>query len=216
MKAAKMDDGVRPRLEARRIAFLKAATLVFLEKGYANTTLDDIIARSGGSRQTLYSLFGGKQGLFEAIIADRSAKVFAAFDATNLLDRTPDDMLTEIGVQFLQTVLSADALGTFRLLVAEGTQMKELVERFWDLGPGKARALLGGYFEQQVIRGKLRLRDTEEAADQFLGMLMGSFQTPCLLGLREPPSAGEIVSSVRAAVDCFVHGSLAKDLAHSD
>ena len=55
---------------------LLAAREVFEAKGYAAATLDDVIARSGGSRQTLYEQFGGKQGLFEAMVSDRCSKVF--------------------------------------------------------------------------------------------------------------------------------------------
>jgi hypothetical protein len=37
----------RPRLEARRRAFVEAASEVFRDKGYAEATLDDVIAISG-------------------------------------------------------------------------------------------------------------------------------------------------------------------------
>src|SRR5258708_3587365 len=101
MMSEEADAVRRPRLAARRHAFLEAATAVFLEKGYANATLDDIIARSGGSRQTLYSLFGGKQGLFEALIAEHCDKLFASFRAEGLLDRPPDEVLVEGGIRYL-------------------------------------------------------------------------------------------------------------------
>jgi TetR/AcrR family transcriptional regulator, mexJK operon transcriptional repressor len=210
MSSEKTDCQIGPRLMARRLAFLEAAATAFLEKGYANTTLDDIIARSGGSRQTLYSLFGGKQGLFEAILVERTSRIFAVFHAEDLLDRPPHEMLTEIGIRFLETILKPDALGTYKLMVAESVQMKELVERFWETGPGRARALLAGYFEQQTLRGRLRLPDPEAAANQFFGMLMGSWHIRCLLGLRETPDAEEIGSYVRASVDCFLNGCGAK------
>jgi hypothetical protein len=41
-------------------------------------------------------------------------------------------------------------------------------------------------------------------------MLTGSWQTQCLLGLRETPDAEEIGSYVRASVDCFLDGCRAK------
>ena len=66
----------RKRLAARREAFLAAAKEVFQKKGFAEATLDDVIAVSGGSRQTLYELFGGKQGLFEAIISETCETIF--------------------------------------------------------------------------------------------------------------------------------------------
>ena len=104
------------RLETRRRAFLDAANAAFLEKGYAGTTLGDIIARSGGSRQTLYALFGGKQGLFEATVAERNAEIFRPLRAEGHLDRAPEVVLVEIGKHFLRNVLSPQALGLFLAL----------------------------------------------------------------------------------------------------
>jgi AcrR family transcriptional regulator len=179
---------------------------VFLEKGYANATLDDVIARSGGSRQTLYSLFGGKQGLFEALITERNNKILAPLNAEHLLERTPDEVLVEVGIRYLETVMTPDMLGIHRLVVAEGVFMKELAERFWEMGPAHTRALLAGYFEQQNRRGTLRLDNPGEAAQQFWGMLLGSFQMQCLLGLREAPGPEEIRAFVKTAVAWFLDG----------
>ena len=200
------DTTTRPRRVARRQAFLQAAMSVFLEKGYANATLDDVIARSGGSRQTLYSLFGGKQGLFEALITERVGKIFAPFIAEHVLDRTPDEVLMDVGVRYLETVMTPDLLGLHRLVVAEGVFMKELAERFWEMGPAQTRALLADYFEQQNRRGVLRLDNPEQAAQQFWGMLLGSFQMQCLLGLREAPGPEEIGAFVKTAVAWFLDG----------
>jgi TetR/AcrR family transcriptional repressor of mexJK operon len=204
-------EATRPRLEARRRAFLDAATAVFLEKGYANATLDDVIARSGGSRQTLYSLFGGKQGLFEALVAERCNKIFAPLCAEDLLDRAPDEVLVDLGVRYLEAVTTPDALGVYRLVVAEGVFMKDLAERFWNTGPGRSRALLAAYLEQQARRGTLRLHDPERAAQQFWGMLLGQYQMQCLLGLREAPESSEIAVFVQTAVTRFLDGCRADD-----
>jgi AcrR family transcriptional regulator len=199
-------DTLTRRQVARRGAFMEAATAVFLEKGYANATLDDIIARSGGSRQTLYTLFGGKQGLFEALVAERSNSIFNPFAADELLDRTPDEVLVDLATRYLAAVTTPEALGIYRLIIAEGVFRKELAERFWQVGPGRARALLAGYFERQTKRGVLRVQDPDQAAHQFWGMLLGSFQMQCLLGLRDVPEPEEIEASVRTAVTGFLDG----------
>ena len=203
------------RMAARRHAFLEAATAVFLEKGYANTTLADVIARSGGSLQTLYSLFGSKQGLFEALVAERHAEalaeVFAPFRAEDLLDQAPDDVLAAVGTRFLQAIMTPQALGIYRLVLAESVLMTELAERVWAMGPAHIRMLVAEYFRQQARRGTLRLQDPEQAAHQFWGMLLGgSFHMQCLLGLREAPEPEEIEASVRTAVALFLDGCRAR------
>jgi len=201
------EPAARSRLEARRRAFLNAAHAAFLEKGYANTTLGDIIAKSGGSRQTLYTLFGGKQGLFEAIVAELNAEIFRPLRAEGQLDRAPDDVLVEIGSRFLRTVLTPSALGVFRLVVAEGPSTRELSEQFWDVGPARTITAFETYFAEQTRRGVLQLTDPNQAARQFQGLLLGNFHMQCLLGIREIPSPEEIEAFVRAAVMRFLDGS---------
>lgn len=194
------------RLETRRRAFLDAANAAFLEKGYANTTLGDIIAKSGGSRQTLYALFGGKQGLFEAIVAERNTEIFRPLRAEGQLDRAPEDVLVEIGTRFVQMVLAPEALGMFRVVVAEGPSMRELSERFWDVGPARTITAFESYFAEQTRRGMLNLADAKQAGRQFQGMLLGNFHLQCLIGVREIPSADEIDAFVKTAVKRFLDG----------
>jgi TetR/AcrR family transcriptional repressor of mexJK operon len=197
----------RPKLEARRRAFLEAATDVFLEKGYAGATLDDVIARSGGSRQTLYALFGGKQGLFEAIMRDRCGAIFAALDADGMLDRAPDVVLVEFGARLLGVVCAPEAIGIFRLVVAESASMPDLAELFWNTGPGRTHALLARYIGEQVRRGALHVSDPEEAAQQFWGMLLSGFHMQCVFGLRSAPRPDEVNAFVKTAVARFLDGS---------
>jgi AcrR family transcriptional regulator len=201
------EPAARSRLAARRLAFLQAANAAFLEKGYANTTLGDIIAKSGGSRQTLYTLFGGKQGLFEAIVAELNAEIFRPLRAEGQLDRAPEDVLAEVGIRFLRTVLTPEALGVYRLVVAEGPAMRELSEQFWNVGPARTITAFESYFAEQTRRGVLSLADPNQAARQFQGILLGSFHMQCLLGVREIPGPEEIEAFVKTAVTRFLDGS---------
>ena len=52
---------------AQRQAILRAAIEVFLERGYANASIDAIVARAGGSKATVYAYFPTKVQLFAAV-----------------------------------------------------------------------------------------------------------------------------------------------------
>ena len=197
---------LRHSLEARRKAFMDAATKVFLEKGYAGATLDDVIARSGGSRQTLYALFGGKQGMFEALVAERSASIFEPFQADDINDLPPEAFLPKLGARYLAIITTPEALGMFRIVVSESMARKEIGEMFWRAGPGNARILLARYFAAQVKRQALRLDDPEQAAREFIGMLLGTMHMECLFGLRSAPGPEEIDVSVGNVVKQFLDG----------
>ena len=52
------------RAAAKRAQITKAAREVFLERGYAATSMDAVTALAGVSKQTLYSYFPSKGELF--------------------------------------------------------------------------------------------------------------------------------------------------------
>lgn len=197
-----------PRLQARREAFLRAAAEVFAEKGFAVATLDDVIARSGGSRQTLYALFGGKQGLFEALLAEKCRKIFGGMTMEQVLAQPVREALAGIGTRFLTVVTSREGIAVHRLVLAEAQRMPEVVEAFWKQGPGRNRALLARYLALQAERGVLRIPDPDVASGAFWGMLQGPFQPQLLLGLRPAPAPDEIDAVVRDVVARFLDGCL--------
>ncbi len=194
------------RLAARREAFLSAAREVFQEKGFAEATLDDVIARSGGSRQTLYALFGGKQGLFEALITNAAEAIFRGLTPEKLAPHTPELALTAFGIRYLQTVTSPEAISLNRLVVAEALRIPDLAQRYWQLGPGRSRDFLIEFFDRQIARGQLDMEDSRKGADHFLEMLSGTFRFQCLLGIRQPPDETEVVAAVKGAVAQFLNG----------
>ena len=56
---------------ARRAQIIEAAISCFLEKGYANTSMSDIIKASGLSSGSIYSHFSGKEDILNTAINER-------------------------------------------------------------------------------------------------------------------------------------------------
>lgn len=54
--------------EARRLAFLNAALDEFFERGFSAARMDDIAARAGVTKGTLYLYFDSKEALFTALV----------------------------------------------------------------------------------------------------------------------------------------------------
>jgi AcrR family transcriptional regulator len=185
---------------------LEAGRAVFHEKGFADATLDDVIAKSGGSRQTLYALFGGKQGLFEAIVSDNCETIYRGMALNALATRSPAEVLEEVGTRYLAIVTSPECLSLNRMVISEAPRMPELAQRFWSLGPGRSRSFLTAFFETQIARKTLRLSDPAAAADHFIEMLSGTTRMQCLIGVRAPPSKSEAKKIVKGAVAQFLDG----------
>jgi TetR/AcrR family transcriptional regulator, mexJK operon transcriptional repressor len=193
---------------ARRDAFLAAAREVFVKKGFAEATLDDVIALSGGSRQTLYALFGGKQGLFEAIISDNCETFFQGLTPEKLATLATDEVLKEVGTRYLAIVTSPSCLSLNRLVIAEQPRIPQFAQRFWKLGPGRSRTFLAEFFDRQIESGLLQMPNSRAGAEYFFDMLSGTVRLQCLIGLRQPPDPQEIDEMVRGAVAHFLNGCL--------
>src|SRR3546814_13107025 len=58
-----------------RAKLLSACRKSFGEKGYAEASMDDFTAEAGLTRGALYHHFGGKKGLFEAVVRQIDAEL---------------------------------------------------------------------------------------------------------------------------------------------
>src|SRR5260221_5170329 len=79
LSARKLAPGKKRRggrlTEKRRQEIVRRAVKLFLDRGYEQVSIDDIVAEIGGSKRTLYARFGGKAGLFGTVIAEYCAAV---------------------------------------------------------------------------------------------------------------------------------------------
>ena len=68
MSTAGAHMGVRAEQKAQTSSrLISAARTIFVERGYAQTSMDELCAAAGVTRGALYHNFGGKEGLFEAV-----------------------------------------------------------------------------------------------------------------------------------------------------
>lgn len=54
--------------ERNRDALLRACSELVLERGYAGTSLDEVAAQAGLTKGAIYSIFGSKSALFQAVL----------------------------------------------------------------------------------------------------------------------------------------------------
>lgn len=79
---------------------ISAGLELFLKNGFTNTSLNDIINKSGGSLSTIYKLFGSKEGLFKAIIDRGVQKIHS--DISKKISLEDSDDLEEFLYKFAE------------------------------------------------------------------------------------------------------------------
>ena len=104
----------RRRKDARPSELTAAALQLFIEKGYAATRLDDIAARAGVVKGTLYLYFDRKEALFNAVVREG---LVPALSLSEWKERIADyagsspDLLREVILDFWRVVGSGQAGG---------------------------------------------------------------------------------------------------------
>jgi len=195
---------VRSGEDPLRERLLKAATEVFLEKGFAATSVDEIASRAKASKLTFYNHFGNKEKLFEAIVTRLNSTMFQGFVGALEADVPMDQALYFFVKQLAEMLYTDEAIKLVRVLHAEAARFPELADIFDRAGPQRAHALLAAYFEQKISNGLLRRVDPFTAADHLIHMALGEAFRRVLLGLSSAPSRKDVESRIKIALKAFL------------
>jgi len=128
-------DDKQARAARKRAQIQRAAIAQFLQHGYAGTSIDDITAAARVSKQTVYKHFGGKEGLFLAIINDTVGEVLDEFfDRMDLRFNDSADLereLCAIARRFLSLLMRPELLALRRLVIGEANRFPQLGDVWW-------------------------------------------------------------------------------------
>jgi TetR/AcrR family transcriptional regulator, mexJK operon transcriptional repressor len=193
--------------EQRRERIVRLVWPLFLKKGYDNVSIDEIISLVGGSKATIYAWFGGKEGLFEAVVAQKCEEVVLAIHTSTT--GSLEAQLIEIGHSFLAMVLSQPILEFHRLMVSIGRTFPETGRLFYLTGPASAYKIVATWIAKQQAAGRIGEDDPDRLAVLFLDMLIGEHQLSALTGIARTPRREKIDDTVRLAVKVFLRGCAA-------
>ena len=153
------------RKDARPPEILDSALAVFAQKGFAATRLDDVAAKAGITKGTIYLYFDSKQALFEALARqsvgaqiEQIKAQLAAFPGS-----TPE-LLRLVLSTMGHFITTSDRVVLPRLVLAEAANFPKLAE-FWrreviDSGIG----LMSGIIRRGIERGEFREIEPQHAA----------------------------------------------------
>ncbi len=145
------------RKEARPAELLAAALDLFVERGYAGTRLDDVAARAGVSKGTLYLYFAAKEDLFKAVVRENIVSLISAkADAVAGHGGPSDALLADLISSWWHEFGSTRAGGISKLLMAESGNFPEIARFFLDEVIVPWHALLGSAVERGIARGEFR------------------------------------------------------------
>jgi len=193
----------RCTLPERRQALLDAARDVFLERGYANATIDAVVERAGGSKATVYALFENKEGLFAALVAEAAEELSALVQSYPLDGRIEDD-LRDFGVHYLEILIRPERLALFRLVLGECGRVPEVGEIFFRTGPQVIFRKVADMLRSAAARGQITISDVEGMAHFFIDAVRGHVHMEVMLNPTRRPTQKDIERHVDFVVENFL------------
>jgi TetR/AcrR family transcriptional repressor of mexJK operon len=179
-------------------AILEAAARVFLADGFASS-VDRIAAEAGVAKQTVYSRFGSKEGLFRAMAERMKAPLVDLL----LDDGAAEAVLTRFGAATFERLVAAESIRLTRLLIAQAGQFPDLAAVHYAVGPCRNRDVLAAYLDRLAAAGRMPATDCAAAAETFLSLLQGLYRHQLLLGAGEAPDPAARAAHVARVVAQF-------------
>jgi len=176
--SAPIQDGSRTvsrrerRKESRPGELLDAALDLFVEHGFAATRLEDIAARAGVSKGTLYLYFDSKEALFQALVRRNLLPLIERFRLASETSELPSAVLIERTLRGWWVEFGGTRLaGLAKLVVSEAGNFPEVARFFDDEVVRPTHALLAAIVGRGIARGEFRPVDLEAAAYLWLSPL---------------------------------------------
>jgi AcrR family transcriptional regulator len=192
------------QFENRCQRFVDVAQELFLERGFAGTSVNEVVRRAGGSLATLYAEFSTKDELFEAVMNRRATTMFTSI--VNSKSPMPDvaSELLQLAKRLQTHMLSDDALAVYRLAVHEGPKFPSVRNAVLINGLKEFLNRLGDYFTALAASGRLEIDDPAAAAELFMTLIQGQLRTIAACGDADSLSRKYRAEHLARAIEVFL------------
>lgn len=176
------------RKDARPAEIVEAARQEFVARGFAAAKVEEIAARAGVSKGTVYLYFDTKEALFEAVMR---ANVLPVIEGAATLLGSASDMPAPAQLRFLLETMYRELVGTERrklmqLMIAEGPHFPQLVDFYHREVVRRGMEIVRRLIERGAARGEFDPRGMERHPKLILApALMAALYTG-LFGHRDP------------------------------
>jgi TetR/AcrR family transcriptional repressor of mexJK operon len=166
----------RPRREAvaaRQDELLKMALEQFLTHGYAHVSLAMVARAARVAMRTIYTKFGGKEGILAAVIDAERARHQEELAALGLDQMDLGSRLNRMAHHLAQRSSRPQLMRLYAMVAAEGST--QVLQALYAAGPGQAMAVLLAMFSRPEAEGLFRQDlSKEQLCEHFFSCVCGS------------------------------------------
>ena len=195
----------REQQELRHEELLNIALDIFLERGFEQTTMEEIATQVGMSKRTVYARYPDKAGLFKATVRRAIERYTVPREALEAV-ATDDLEETLAAIARLRIANLAKPVATKlqRILTAQSYRFPELFHDAFEEGTGPTVSFLIDLFEHYTRLGRIEVSEPRRAATAFLSLVVGGPARLIVSGNRL--ERREMEAHIRFAIGLFLRG----------
>jgi len=153
------------RKEARPGELLDAALDLFVEKGFAATRAEEVAARAGVSKGTLFLYFPSKEELFKAVVRENISGRFKEWNEEfESFEGSTPDMVRYCMRVWWERIGATKASGITKLIISEARNFPDIAAFYQQEVIQPATALIRRMLQRGISRGEFRELDMDYAA----------------------------------------------------
>lgn len=161
------------RKEARPGELLDAALELFVEKGYTATRVEEVAARAGVSKGTLFLYFPSKEELFKAVVRESIVGRFTEWSAEmDEFTGSTSEMLRACYQAWWERIGSTRAAGITKLMLCEAGNFPEIAQFYQREVIEPAQQLIHRVLARGMASGEFRSVDPVYAVHAVIAPLM--------------------------------------------
>ena len=161
------------RKEARPGELVTAARDLFVEKGFAATRAEEVAARAGVSKGTLFLYFQSKEDLFKAVISENIANLFPAWNEEfKAFSGSSADMLHYAMDLWWNNVGNTPASGIVKLVLSEAQNFPDIAEFYQREVVEPGTRLLRSILQRGVDSGEFCAMDTQQSVFSIISPMI--------------------------------------------
>jgi AcrR family transcriptional regulator len=198
----------RRRKDARPGELIDAALACFAERGFAATRLDDIAAKAGVSKGTVYLYFPSKEELFKAVIRETVLPNIERAETLLAAAELPSAEYLRRLVEFMTGRMASSPIGIIpKLIITEAGNFPDIARFYLDNVVHRGFALIGRILERGIRSGEFRPMDVRSTTFCVLAPILLTALWRHSLG-RYEPDALDPDALWRTHVDLLLRGLL--------
>jgi TetR/AcrR family transcriptional regulator len=169
------------RKEARPAELLEAALDLFVEKGFTATRAEEVAARAGVSKGTLFRYFPSKEQLLNAVVRENIARHLAVWnDELEDFEGSAAEMIRSCFRVWWERIGKTRSAGVTKLIVSEASNFPQLAATYQREVIEPTENFVRQILQQGILGGEFHIGDldcatvTITAAMNFLPIAMHS------------------------------------------